>query len=83
MKEPRQVGKDYNTKKGQVHIPKLIYADIPSADGWVNAKEWLPQNFDLVTMKTKNRYIQGWYQGTRWDGYKYKGEDVTHWKRVV
>lgn len=86
MKFPIQVGKEYTKKRDGIHRPKLTYAKVPNdGNGWVDASQFLPADFDLVTMKIDDaNYKSGWFQGRSWDGYKYEpGEVVTHWKRVA
>lgn len=80
----KQVGKDLAPKKFRTKFqPKLLYSQVTKdKNGWVDAKKFLPKNFDLVEMKIDGNRLPGWYQGTSWDGYKFKtGQVVTHWRR--
>ena len=66
---------------------KAEYRDISfDVDGWADAKNFLPENFDLVYLKSPDRekILSGWISGKRWDGYRIEDNqkiNVTHWKR--
>jgi len=63
---------------------KLGYRHLPyDVDGWVNASKYLPEDYDLVTMRLKNgEYKFGWSVGDVWDGAQIDGnEEVIAWKR--
>lgn len=57
-----------------------VKADI---DGWVDAKVYLPADFDLVYMKIKGKpTIVGWSVGKEWIGLRLKDDDeVLYWKK--
>lgn len=62
----------------------LNYADIPvDEDGWADAKEFMPADYDLCLLKIKDKKTQsGWASGLNWDGLKVKDEDeVLYWKK--
>lgn len=62
----------------------LTYKKVPCVKGeWVDANKYLPNDFDLLLLKIKDKpIISGWCVGKKWDGLKYKrGDIVTHWKR--
>ena len=75
---PVQVEKSY--KDGKI---KYTYKDVKyDIDGWVDAKKYLPADYDLCLMKTKSRTLYGWYSGLSWDGMKIKDSDqILFWKR--
>lgn len=57
--------------------------DVPSADGWANAKKYHPHKFDLCLLKTPTGTLKGWHTGTEWDGLRIKESDtVLSWKRI-
>jgi hypothetical protein len=61
----------------------LTYKNIPrDQDGWVNAKNYMPADFDLCLLKITNKpIIAGWSNGLSWDGLKIKKTDeVLKWK---
>jgi len=51
--------------------------------GWVDVSKFLPQDHDLMFLKTHNGAIKsGWLSNNIWDGLKLEnGDKVTHWKR--
>lgn len=53
-------------------------------NGWADAKKYIPEDFDLVSLKVKDKepIFYGWSIGKNWDGYKIQREDeVIAWKR--
>ena len=64
---------------------KLKYSDIVcDADGWVDAKQYLPMDFDLVYMRTEKGIYVGWSIGKKWDGIKHSKKDkILYWKRKI
>lgn len=61
----------------------LSYCNCPKDDdGWVDAGKYLPNNYDLVFIKTKNKVYSGWYSINCWDGYGVKEDiEVICWKK--
>ena len=56
---------------------KIKYAFIPKdGEGWIDVKDYKPKPFELVELKTINRFFQGWFTGTCWDGRKKKSNDI-------
>ncbi len=51
-------------------------------EGWVNASEYLPKDFDLCWIKTDEKKIKtGWLAGSSWDGLAVTENDkVVSWK---
>ena len=63
---------------------KLSYRDIKyDPDGWVDAKVYLPGDYDLMYLKIKDKKSKsGWVVGKNWDGLKIEnGDEVLYWKR--
>lgn len=52
-------------------------------DGWVKAKDFLPIEYDLVSLKLDDgRIIKGWLSLNQFDGLKLKDNDkVIFWKK--
>jgi hypothetical protein len=70
---PKKIGKD-----------KVGYRTIQyEKGGWVNAKKFLPEDFDLVYMKIRGKKdITGWANGYKWEGLRLKDDDeILYWKR--
>ena len=57
---------------------------IKGIDGWVDAKDFLPIDFDVCRLLTiDGKELRGWWTGYAWDGLRVdKGEIITKWKRV-
>jgi len=70
-------------KNGEEKKRKLSYRDVKfDPDGWSDAKLFLPADFDLVFIKTKEKTYSGWSTGSKWDGLKHKlDSEVLYWKR--
>lgn len=53
-------------------------------DGWADADKFLPEDFDLVQMKTSTgKIFVGWLVGNGWDGLKIKPTDVVvKWRKT-
>jgi hypothetical protein len=53
------------------------------AEGWADAKKWLPADYDLVYMKIRGKpTIVGWSVGKEWLGLRLKdGDVITSWRR--
>lgn len=53
------------------------------SDGWVDAKKYMPADYELCLLKIKDKKTQpGWASGLKWDGLRIKEEDeVLYWKR--
>ncbi|MEK7112992.1 MAG: hypothetical protein AAB875_06800 [Patescibacteria group bacterium] len=76
--------KDNKTKKMKKVEILFTYKDVKfDIDGWADSKEFLPEDYDLVYMKSEGRKtIPGWACGSSWNGLRYKKEDeVKYWKR--
>lgn len=76
-----KVGVSYlDEKKNERYSYKNVFFD---EDGWADAKKYVPEDFDLVSVKIKNKKIcSAWVNGKTWDGLKIKREDeVLAWKR--
>lgn len=61
----------------------LNYSSIPyEQDGWVDAKKFMPADFDLCFLKIKNKKSRfGWATGFKWDGLNIDEDDeVLYWK---
>lgn len=52
-------------------------------DGWADAKEFLPADFDLCYVKIKDKQTRpGWVQGTIWGGANVARDDIVlYWKK--
>jgi len=61
------------------------YGDIKmDCDGWVDAKEYLPPDFELCLLKTPNRTLAGWHMRNGWDGHRMtKQDEIQYWKRKL
>lgn len=63
---------------------RLTYKTVPKdIDGWVEAKDFLPADYDLVYLRIKNRKIRiGWINGLKWDGAHVNPKDhILAWKK--
>ena len=51
-------------------------------DFWVDASNWLPDDFDLCYLRREDGNIKvGWRSCRHWDGYSVgRHEDFIHWK---
>jgi len=72
------------TDTGKLKTYKFSYAMVKyDCDMWADAKLFLPEKFDLVTMRHDKGTIRGWWTGTGWDGLNWDGEiEVLYWKKV-
>ncbi len=64
---------------------KLSYEAVPKDEnGWVNAKEYIPRDFDMCSLKIKDRKTKsGWAIGNKWDGLNIRPKDeILYWKKV-
>ncbi len=70
-------------KKGEKVFRKFAYRDVRFDEGgWADAKLFLPADFDLLFIKTKEKTYPGWSVGTKWDGLNVpEGLEVLYWKR--
>jgi len=62
----------------------LSYWNIPAdEDGWVDAKQYLPADYDLCFLKLKDKKSRfGWSSGFSWDGLNITKEDeILYWKK--
>jgi hypothetical protein len=73
----RTLLKSIKTKSGCRY---LSYTDVPS--GWVSIEDFLPNDYDLLLVKTKSgRIYKAWLSHNIWDGLKIKQSDtVEFWK---
>lgn len=63
---------------------KLSYQGVKyDKDGWANAKDYLPDDYDLMYLQIKDKEpCHGWISGKRWTGLKVKpGDEILYWKR--
>lgn len=52
-------------------------------DDWVDAKKFIPMDFDIVTLRSKDKEFKGWSVGMSWDGYRHTGkEEILQWRKV-
>ncbi len=67
-----------------VGYTKLGYDDVEyDQSGWVDAKKYAPEPFDIVILKTKDKMANGWYEGGNWFSRKLeKNPEVLSWKRT-
>lgn len=69
---------------GRVHDGKFLScASICDSDGWIDAKEYWPADFSLVSVLIDGKAIpyNGWITFGRWDGLHIRDKHkVTHWK---
>lgn len=83
--KPQKVAQDVvkYEKNGELKKRRLNYQDVKyDADGWVDAKKFLPADFDLLFMKNKKCTYRGWSHGTKWDGLNVPEDiEVLYWKR--
>lgn len=81
----RKVGRDVvkYEKNGEPKKRKFSYRDVVyDEDKWVDAKKFLPADFDLMFLKTKDKTYPGWSSGVKWDGLNVpKNLEVLYWKR--
>ncbi len=71
--------KDPKTNKRKILSYCMIKTD---TEGWVDAKEYLPVNFDLVHMKVGTKVLSGWIAGNKWDGLRLlPNMKVEYWRR--
>lgn len=79
----KKVGRDkFITKTGKIR--KLSYKDIEyDENGWIDASEYQPIDFDLVFMKTSDGKIKsGWISTNVWEGVRLKpNEKIIQWKQ--
>jgi|GEM_PF-2555048 len=68
---PYEVGKDDFTYKNVVK----------DTDGWADALVYKPLPYDLVNVKIINIIKSGWWDGSKWEGYRIKEDDIVlFWK---
>ena len=70
--------------KGNEVVENYTYSDAKcDEDGWVDAKNFMPMDFDLCQLKVKDKKIRvGWNCGSIWDGLKVAhDEEVLYWKK--
>jgi hypothetical protein len=51
------------------------------AGGWVDADNFIPEDYDLCYLKTKDKTYVGWWTGLNWDCAKPIEGKVLYWKR--
>lgn len=75
-----KIGRDLVPETGK----KLSYRTVKSdCDGWVDAKKYLPADYDLMYLKIKDKKSShGWITGCKWDGLHISaGDEILYWKR--
>mgnify|MGYP003566104828 CR=1 FL=1 len=73
-------------KVGREYPVVFSYDDVKKdMDGWVDAKKYLPADYDLVYMRREGKKtISGWTFGTNWEGLRLKDDDnILYWKKQV
>lgn len=64
---------------------RYSYKDVVHAEnGWVNARLYLPADYDLMAVKVKGRnsILSGWCVGRNWEGGTLENQDeVLFWKK--
>lgn len=52
-------------------------------DGWADAKQFIPIDFDLCELKVKGKKSHpGWVSGSKFDGLNIEsGDEVLYWKK--
>lgn len=81
-----KVGRDniFDEKKNKLR--PFFYKDVDlEKDGWVDAKKFLPLDFDLVSLKVKgkDKVLTGWSTGNSFDGLRLdQNAEVVFWKRI-
>ncbi len=75
-----KVGRDKLDETGKTLSYRTVKTDF---DGWVDAKHYLPADYDLMYLKIKDKKSShGWVVGTKWDGLKIEqGDQVLYWKK--
>jgi hypothetical protein len=78
---PLKVGKPFPSETNPKRT--LSYRMVPTdPDGWVDAKKYLPADYDLVLCKGEGKTVVAWHSCHHWDGLNYKpGSEVNYWKR--
>jgi len=80
--KPIKIGTDYKDENGKKKT--YSYLDVkPEKDGWVDPTKFLPEDFDMVTLKIAGKpKITGWINGTTWVGFRLRIFDqVVAWKK--
>lgn len=74
-----KLGRD-KTEEGKTFTYRHLKTD---PDGWVDAKKYLPADYDLMYLKIKDKKsCSGWAVGTKWDGLHISsGDEILYWKR--
>ena len=75
---------------GSVKIPakdpiRWSYKDVTyDEDKWASADRFLPLEYDLCYLKTKDdRIVNGWYTGQTWDGlHVIDNRNIKYWKKA-
>lgn len=68
------------TSKKQYSYTDILF----DKDGWADSSKFLPISYDLMLLKDEKGLKQiGWYTGQAWDGSRYNGQHITHWKRKM
>lgn len=71
-KPPYTVGKD-----------GFNYCNVVFKEKWADACLYRPHPYDLVTVKTTDKFCSAWWNGTTWDGLRLnENEKVLAWKNV-
>lgn len=72
-------------KTGKQIRSYMTYSDVKTDyDGWADAEQYLPKEFDLVHLKLNNgKHSKGWRSTTSWDGRKFDpGTVILSWKKM-
>lgn len=76
----KKVGKHFLEGTRKILSYKTVKMDV---DGWVDAKQYLPRDYDVMYLKIKNKSSSyGWVSGDKWDGLRINPEDeIIYWKK--
>lgn len=72
-----------NSKGKKVSV-EFNYNDVRfDEDGWADAKEFMPADFELCLLKIKDKKTKsGWASALKWDGLNIEDKDqVLYWKK--
>jgi len=81
-KWPKQLGERY-APSGKYLSYKDIVKDYSAWErGWIRSSKYLPANLDLCALKGVIKEIIGWWDGSKWVGYRVrKGQTFEFWKK--
>lgn len=50
---------------------------------WKEMSKAKPERFDLCRMELGDgSIVRGWWDGNRWEGLRYKGQEVKRWRHI-